>query len=51
LSSFPQLKEELEKMGYSKKIREEITGWYEPHKKHQAKKNEQDKRHSLPTSK
>jgi hypothetical protein len=33
MSSFSQLKEELEKMGYSKKTREEISGWYEPHKK------------------
>jgi hypothetical protein len=33
MSSFSQFKEELEKMGYSKKTREEITGWYEPHEK------------------
>jgi len=31
LSSFSQLKEELEKMGYSKRTRKEITVWYEPH--------------------
>jgi hypothetical protein len=38
MSSFSQLKEELEKMGYSKKTREEITGWYKPNKKHQSEK-------------
>jgi hypothetical protein len=41
LRSFSQLKEELEKMGYSKKTRKEITGWYEPHEKHQGKKKNQ----------
>jgi len=52
MSRFSQLKEELEKMGYSKKTCEEITGWYNPHKRHQnaKKKLNKDKRYFMPKS-